>query len=116
MVCATSSLPVPDSPADQHGRAGRRRLLDDAVDGANARTVADDPAEASLLAQLAAKLPHFAQRLLALDRFLQQDLQPLRIDRLAQVVVGAFFDRFDRAIDGALRRQQDEREVGTADP
>ena len=112
MVCAMSSLPVPDSPAISTDARCRRRLLDDAVDRANAGTVADDPAEAALLAQLAAKLPHFAQRLLPFHRLLQQDLQPLRIDRLAQIVVGAFFDSFDRTVDSPLRRQQDEREVG----
>ena len=44
--------------------------------------------------------------------FCEQDLQPLRIDRLAQVVVGAFLDRLDGGLDGPLRGQQDEREVG----
>ncbi len=74
--------------------------------------VADDPAEAALLAQLAPQVAHLAQRLLPLDRLLQQDPQPLRIDRLAQVVVGAVLDRLDGALDRALRGQQDEREVG----
>ena len=97
---------------DQHRRAGRRRLLDDPVHGADAGAVADDPAEASLLAKLAAERSHLAQRVLPLDRFLQEDLQPLRIDRLAQVVVGAFLDRFDGAVDGALRGQKDERDIG----
>ena len=55
---------------------------------------------------------HFAQRLLPLDRLLQQDAQPRRIDRLAQVVVGAFLDRLDRRLHGALRGEQDEREIG----
>ena len=64
-----------------------------------------------LLAELTPQRPHLAQRLLPLDRLLQQDPQPLRIDRLAQVVVGAVLDRFDRALDGPLRRQQDEGEV-----
>ena len=80
---------------DQHRRRGRRRLLDHAIDRADAGAVADDPAEAALLAQLAAQVPHFAQRFLPFDRLLQQDLQPLRIDRLAEVVVGAVLHRFD---------------------
>ena len=112
IVCATSSLPVPDSPRDQHRRRRRRRLLDDAIDGADARAVADDPAEAALLAQLPAQVPHLAQRVLPLDRLLEQDLQPLRIDRLAQIVVGAFLDRLDGGLDGPLRGQQDEGQVG----
>jgi hypothetical protein len=55
---------------------------------------------------------HFAQRLLPLDRLLKKDAQPRRIDRLAQIVVGAFLDRLDGGVDGALRREQDEREIG----
>ena len=74
--------------------------------------VADDPAEAALFAQLTAKLPHLAQRVLALHRLLQQDPQPLRIHGLAQVVVGAVLDCLDGAFDGPLRRQQDEGDVG----
>ena len=96
---------------DQHRRVGRRRLLDDAVDAADAGAVADDAAEAALVAQLTPQRPHLAQRRLPFDRFLEQDLQPLRIDGLAQVVVGAVLDRFDRAFDRALRRQQDEGDV-----
>ena len=38
-------------------------------------------------------------------------MQPLRVDRLAQIVVGAVLDRFDRALDRALRGQQDEGDV-----
>ena len=103
---------MPDSPRDQHRRLGRRRLLDDAVDAADAGAVADDASEAALLAELTPQVPHFAQRLLPLDRFLQQDPQPLRIDRLAQVVVRAFLDCFDRTLNRALRGQQNERDVG----
>ena len=55
---------------------------------------------------------HLAQRFLPLDRLLEQDAQPRRIDRLAQVVVRAFLDRLDRGFHGPLRREQDEREIG----
>ena len=37
--------------------------------------------------------------------------QPLRIDRLGQIVVSAVLDRLDRGLDRALRGQQDERDV-----
>ena len=111
IVCATSSLPVPGLARDQHRRLRRRRLLDDAIDAADPRAVPDDPAEAALLAQLAAQQSHLAQRFLPLDRLLQQDPQPLRIDRLAQVVVRAVLDGLHRALDGALGGEQDEREV-----
>ena len=112
IVCATSSLPVPDSPQISTDALVGAACSIDAIDAADARAVADDAAEAALLAQLAAQLLDLAQRLLPLDRLLQQDAQPRRIDRLAQVVVGAFLDRLDRGLDGALRREQDEREIG----
>ena len=111
IVWATSSLPVPGLARDQHRCAGRRRLLDHAIHRPDPGAVADNAAEAALFAQLTPQRAHFAQRVLPFDRFLQEDLQPLRIDRFAQVVVGAFFDRFDGAVDRALRRQQDERDV-----
>ncbi len=96
---------------DEHRRRRRRRLLDHAIERSNAGAVADDAAEAALLAELTAEQLDLAQRLLPLDRLVQQDAQPLRIHGLAQIVVGAVLDRFDRALDGALRRQQDERDV-----
>ena len=65
-----------------------------------------------MLAQLPAQVPDFAQCLLPLDRLLQQDQQPLRIDRLAEEVVGAVLHRFDGIVDGALRGQQNEGDIG----
>ena len=95
-------------PRNQHRGARRRGLLDHPIHRTDAGAVADDPAEASLLAELTPQCPHFAQRVLPLDRLLQKDLQPLRIDRLAQIVVRAVLDRFDRAVDGTLRGQKNE--------
>ena len=68
-------------------------------------------AERPRFPQLAPQVPHLAQRVLPLDRLLQQDLQPLRIDRLAQVIVGPFLDRLDRGLHGALCGQQNQRQV-----
>ena len=112
IVCAISSLPVPDSP----------EISTDACVGAACSITRYTPRIPALLPMMRPKLPcsrscrrsvaHFAQRLLPLDRLLQQDLQPLRIDRFAQVVVGAFLDRFNRALDGSLRGQQDQSDVG----
>ena len=96
---------------DQHGRRRRRRLFDDPVDLADGRRVADDAAEAAVLAQLPAQDAHLAQRLLALRGLLQEDLQTLRIDRLGQIVVSAFLDGFDGGFDGALRGQQNDGDV-----
>ena len=58
-----------------------------------------------MLAQLLAQHLDLAQRVLPLDDLVEQDLEPLRLDRFVQVVVGAFFDRLDRGFDGALRGQ-----------
>ena len=90
---------------DQH-RGGRRRgLLDDLVDLADRGTVADDPAERAVVAQLAPQPLDLTQRRLPLDRLVEQHAQPLGVDRLAQVVIGAFLHGGDRRVDGALRRQ-----------
>ena len=91
--------------ADQHGRVGRRRLLDDVVDLPHLGAVADHRAEGALLAQLAAQHLDLAQRLVPLDDLRQQDPQPLEIDRLGQVVVGAFLDRLHGGLDRALGGQ-----------
>jgi hypothetical protein len=72
----------------------------------------DAAVEAALLAQLAPQLLHFAQRLLPLDRFLQEDAEARRIDRLTEVVVGAFLDRLDCRFAGALRGEQDDGQIG----
>src|SRR5678815_1593739 len=94
---------------DQYGGGGRRRLLDDLIDLPHAGAAADHAAEASLLAQLATQHLHLAQRVLALDDLVEQNLEALRLDRLGQVVVGALFDRLNRRLHTALRRQQDHR-------
>ena len=90
---------------DQHRRGGRRRLLDDLIDLPHLRAAADHLAERAVLAELLAQHLDLAQRVLPLDDLVEQDLEPLRLDRLVQVVVGAFFDRFDRSFDGSLRGQ-----------
>src|SRR5688572_20348511 len=90
---------------DQHRRRRRGGLLDDLVDLAHARTAADHVAEAAVLAQLPAQDLYLAPRVLPLDDLVEQDLQPLRLDRLGQVVVGALLDRLDRRFNGPLGGQ-----------
>jgi hypothetical protein len=96
---------------DQHGRQRGRRLLDDAVDRANARAVPHDSAERPRLAKLPAQVPDLTKRVLALDGLPQQDLQPLRVHRLAQIVVGSLFDSLNGRLDGALGGQENEGQV-----
>jgi hypothetical protein len=96
---------------DENGRRGRRRLLDDPIDGSNPGTAADDTPEAPLLAELATQLADFTQRLLSLDRLLQENLETLGIDGLAEVVVRPVLDGFHCTLDSPLRGQQDEGDV-----
>ena len=96
---------------DEHRRGGRRRLLDHPIERPDAGAVADDAPEAALLAQLSAQELDLPQGLLALDGLVQEDPKPLRVDRLAEVVVGAILDRVDGALDRALRREKDEGDV-----
>ena len=64
-----------------------------------------------MLAQLLPQHADFAQRLVPFDDLGEQDLQPLQIDRLRQVVVRALLDSFDRCFDRPLRRQEDRGDV-----
>ena len=97
---------------DEHRRRGRRGLLDHLVDLAHLGAVADERAERAVLAQLAAQRLHLAHRFEPLDDLVEQDLQTLNVDRFGQVVVGAFLHRLDRGVDGALRGEQQRRDIG----
>ena len=96
---------------DQQRRGRRSRLLDDPVDLPHALAVADHLAERPVVAQLAPQRLHLAERPLPLDHLLQEDLQPLRVHRLGQVVVGAVLDRLDRRLDAALGREDHDADV-----
>ena len=85
----------------------RRRLLDDTVDGAHRRAVADDAAEAAAVGQLAPQRLVFALLDVQLRQPIQQPPQPLRIDRLAEIVLGASFDGLDRRVHRPLGGEQD---------
>ncbi len=66
-----------------------------------------------MLAQLAPERFHLAHRLQPLDDLVEQDLQPLDIDRLGQVVVCAFLHRFNRGLDRTLRGEEQRGGIGT---
>ncbi len=69
---------------DEHRCLRRRGLLDRLVDLPHLRAVADHLAERAVLAKLLPQDLHLAQRVLALDDLVEEDLQALRLDRLGQ--------------------------------
>jgi hypothetical protein len=95
MARATSSLPVPFSPGDEHARRRGRHLLDLVEQRADRGTTADD---------LVAALDRLAQpRVLgarghALERVAQQHEDAVGVERLLEDVVGAEL----RGLDGVL--------------
>src|SRR5262249_60500834 len=73
---------------------------------------ANERPDGAVLAQLTSRPLHLAHRFEPLDDLVEENLQPLNVDRLGEVVVGAFLHRLDRRLGGALRGQQQRREVG----
>ena len=88
----------------EHRRRRRRRLLDDLVDLPHLEARADHPAEGAALLQLPPQRAHFAQRVVSRGDLVEHDPEPLRIDRLREVVVRALLDGLDRRLDRSLRR------------
>ena len=64
--------------------------------------LADELAEAALLAELVAQEVDLARQRLLLDGLLEQDLQPRGVDGLGEVVEGAVAHRLDRALHRAV--------------
>ena len=104
-------LAGPRFAPDQDRGARRRRLLDDVVHLPDLRAEADHLAEGPLLAQLSPQHFDLVQGLVAFDDVVEQNLEPLQVDRLGEVVVGAFFHRLDRGLHRPLRGQQQRRHV-----
>ena len=105
-------LPCAGLTKHEHRSIRRRRLLDHAVHTSNARGIADDPSEASMVVKLPPERFDFAQSVLTLRHILKQNPQPLRIDRLRQVVVCALLHGHHGGVDASLRGNQNEGEVG----
>ena len=97
---------------NQHRRARGRRLLDDRIDLPHLGAVADERSERAVLAQLPAQRLHFAHRLEPLDDLVEEDLETLDVDRLGEIVVGAFLHRLDGGLHCALRGEQQRGDVG----
>ena len=81
MACAIISLPVPDSPADEHGRVRPRHLRHLLVDRLDRRAVADDVAEGVAVGELVAQVRVLLDQAPALGFRHARDLHGLRDHR-----------------------------------
>ncbi len=96
---------------DEHGRAGRRGLFDDLVNLSHFRGVADHRAERAVLSQLAPQRLDLAARFLTLNDLVEENLEPLQVDRLGQIVVRAFLHRLDCGLDRSLRGEEQRGDI-----
>jgi hypothetical protein len=97
---------------DQHRGGSDRGLLDEPVDLLHRRAAADEPAHAPDVLDPAPQDRDLVERAGALQRLLDQQSQPLEVDRLGEVVVGALAHRGDRGVDGGLSGEDDDRYPG----
>ena len=109
-------LSGPALPEDEHGGVGRRDLLDLAGHLPHHGGAGDEPPEGAALAQLAPQPVDLARRLGPVQRSLEENLEARGVERLGQVVVGALLHRLDRALDGALAGEHDDRRLGVVGP
>ena len=112
MARATSSLPVPLSPEDEHGRVGGAGHLDLVEDRLHGRAHAEERSEAPGLLELSPQERDFAHDIGPLHRLVDQDPQPAEVDRLGQVVIGALLHRLHRGLDGGIAGEEDDRGGG----
>ncbi len=109
-------LAGPALPQDENGDVGRRDLLDLARYLPHDGSAGDETPEGATLAQLAPQPMDLARRLGPVQGSLEEDLEARGVEWLGQVVVGALLHRLDRALDGALAREHDDRRVGVVGP
>ena len=99
----------------RHEHCGLRvgDAVDPIDDRAHRRTAADDAIVVELLVALAAEVPAFRAQALVVERAPHRREQLVDFERLAQIVERAQLHRVDRAVDGRVRRHQDDvRRVG----
>ena len=94
------------SSDENRGRAWCH-LFDHADDVPHLSTCIDDAA-GSTLTELLAKLAVLTREVLLLRGFFDRPQQLSLLDRLCNEVVGAFFDRLDSNLDGAMSGDHDD--------
>jgi hypothetical protein len=100
-------------PGDEDARAGQRDLLDGAAHLLDGGGPAD---QLALVADLQLELGVLALEAGRLSRTLDQDQQPVGVERLLEKVVGALLDRRHGRLDGAVAADDQHRQVGVALP
>ena len=95
MALATSSLPVPFSPVDQHACVGRRDRLDQVKQLAHLVAARHDVGEARVLAQLLLEPLVLGRQLKLLGGLVEHHQQHVGIDRLLDEAERAGLHRLD---------------------
>jgi len=98
----------------QQHRRGRTRgdPLEQRLEFAQLRRIADDAIEAVGLGLRRPQLSNFAPQPRGLERLLDERRQRVEIERLVHEVVRAQLHRFDRGLDARIRGQQDHQQIG----
>ncbi len=96
---------------DENGNAARRGLSDEPVDVLHDRRAADQATELPALGEIAREPQQLLAIAHALDRLLENHLEPGEVDRLGEVVVSALAHRLGRVLDRAVAGEQDEHGV-----
>ena len=108
-------LAGPRLAVDHDARVGRGDALGERHDLADPRRVADGPiAEPARFGDLAAQTAHLAQHATVAERALHARAQFVARGRLAQIIERALAHRVDRALDGGVAGEHDERNVDVA--
>ena len=95
--------------ADQHAAVGGRHAVERGAQLVHGRRLADHlEADDGALLELA----HLALQLGGLERAQRDEQQPVGLERLLDVVVGAALDGGDRGLDVAVAGDDDDRQVG----
>ena len=112
MARATSSLPVPLSPGDQHDDVLAGHAADGLVDLAHGRAAADDGVAVVIPGQRLGDDGRLAHQPGQLQGLADHAAELLRIERLEQVVVGPLLHRLDGRVGRGRGGDEDDGDAG----